>query len=70
MTTDQEVLLDRITTRACQAKQGGSVARTDDNHEALKVRLDTYNEQTTSVLITIAREGFLEPSTACSPSMR
>jgi adenylate kinase len=47
---DQKVLLDRITTRACQAKQGGSVARADDNHEALKVRLDAYNEQTAPVI--------------------
>jgi len=47
---DQKVLLDRITTRARQAKEGGSVARTDDNHEALKVRLDAYNEQTTPVI--------------------
>jgi adenylate kinase len=47
---DQKVLLDRITTRACQAKEGGSVVRTDDNHEALKVRLDAYNEQTAPVI--------------------
>jgi adenylate kinase len=43
-------LLDRITTRACQAKEGGSVVRTDDNHEALKVRLEAYNEQTAPVI--------------------
>ena len=47
---DQKVLLDRITTRARQAKEGGSVVRTDDNHEALKVRLDAYNEQTAPVI--------------------
>ena len=47
---DQKVLLDRITTRACQAKEGGSVVRTDDNHEALKVRLEAYNEQTAPVI--------------------
>ena len=27
-----------ITIRARQAKEGGSVVRTDDNHETLKVR--------------------------------
>ena len=48
--TDQKVLLDRITTRARQAKEGGSVVRTDDHHEALKVRLDAYNEQTAPVI--------------------
>jgi adenylate kinase len=47
---DQKVLLDRITTRARQAKEGGSVVRTDDNHQALKVRLDAYNEQTAPVI--------------------
>ncbi len=47
---DQKVLLDRITTRARQAKEGGCVVRTDDNHEALKVRLDAYNEQTAPVI--------------------
>jgi adenylate kinase len=47
---DQKVLLDRITTRARQAREGGGVVRTDDNHEALKVRLDAYNEQTAPVI--------------------
>jgi adenylate kinase len=47
---DQKVLLNRITTRARQAMEGGSVVRTDDNHEALKVRLDAYNEQTAPVI--------------------
>src|SRR5579859_7378278 len=37
---DQKALLDRITTRACEAKEGGSAVRADDNHDALKVRLD------------------------------
>jgi adenylate kinase len=45
-----QVLLDRITTRARQAREGGGVVRTDDNHEALKVRLDAYNEQTAPVI--------------------
>jgi adenylate kinase len=47
---DQKALLDRITTRACEAKEGGSAVRADDNHEALKVRLDAYNEQTAPVI--------------------
>jgi adenylate kinase len=47
---DQKVLLDRINTRARQAREGGGVVRTDDNHEALKVRLDAYNEQTAPVI--------------------
>ena len=47
---DQKALLDRITTRACEAKEGGSAVRADDNHDALKVRLDAYNEQTAPVI--------------------
>jgi adenylate kinase len=47
---DQKVLLDRITTRAREAKEGGSAVRTDDNRDALKVRLAAYNEQTAPVI--------------------
>jgi adenylate kinase len=47
---DEKILLDRITTRACQAKQDGGSARADDTHEALKVRLDAYKEQTAPLI--------------------
>lgn len=47
---DEKVLLDRIMTRAREAREGGSAVRTDDNHEALKVRLDAYNEQTAPLI--------------------
>jgi adenylate kinase len=47
---DQKVLLDRNTTRAREAKEGGSVDRTDDNHQAPKVHLDAYNERTAPVI--------------------
>jgi len=50
------VLLDRIVTRAREAAQAGGAVRTDDNHEALKVRIDAYREQTRSTYRTIARE--------------
>jgi adenylate kinase len=43
---DENVLLDRIETRAREARDRGEQVRADDNHEALKVRLDAYNEQT------------------------
>ena len=43
---DEEVLLDRIVTRAREAAQAGGAVRADDNHEALKVRIDAYREQT------------------------
>ena len=40
------MLLDRIVTRAREAAQAGGAVRADDNHEALKVRIDAYREQT------------------------
>ncbi|MCC8961376.1 adenylate kinase [Bradyrhizobium sp. Pear76] len=43
---DEEVLLDRILTRAREAMESGGAVRADDNRETLKVRLDAYNEQT------------------------
>jgi adenylate kinase len=43
---DEEVLLDRIVIRAREAVQAGGAVRADDNHEALKVRLHAYREQT------------------------
>jgi len=47
---DEEVLLDRIVTRAREAAQAGGAVRTDDNHEALKVRIDAYREQTAPLI--------------------
>ena len=48
--TSKEVLLDRIVTRAREAAQAGGAVRADDNHEALKVRLDAYREQTAPLI--------------------
>src|SRR6267378_4167271 len=42
---DEEVLLDRIVTRAREAAQAGGAVRADDNHEALKVRIDAYRSR-------------------------
>ena len=47
---DEEVLLDRIVTRAREAAQAGGAVRADDNHEALKVRIDAYREQTAPLI--------------------
>lgn len=43
---NEEILLDRIMTRAQQARETGSAERADDNRDTLKVRLDAYNELT------------------------
>ncbi|SDJ30064.1 MULTISPECIES: adenylate kinase [Bradyrhizobium] len=47
---DEEILLDRIMTRAQQARETGSAARADDNRDTLKVRLDAYNELTAPLI--------------------
>jgi len=47
---DEEVLLDRIVTRARGAAQAGGTVRADDNHEALKVHIDAYREQTAPLI--------------------
>ncbi|WP_392713729.1 adenylate kinase [Rhizobium ruizarguesonis] len=42
----EAVLLDRIIYRAREAKAAGQRVRSDDNPEALKVRLEAYQTQT------------------------
>ncbi|EKS41611.1 hypothetical protein HMPREF9695_00703 [Afipia broomeae ATCC 49717] len=43
-------MLDRIMIRAREMQQAGGDVRLDDNHEALKVRLHTYDEQTAPLI--------------------
>lgn len=47
---DEEILLDRIMIRAREMQEASGDVRLDDNHEALKVRLRTYNEQTAPLI--------------------
>lgn len=47
---DEEILLDRIMIRAREMQEAGGDVRLDDNHEALKVRLRMYNEQTAPLI--------------------
>ena len=47
---DEEILLDRITTRVRETQKAGGDVRLDDNHDALKVRLHAYNEQTAPLI--------------------
>jgi adenylate kinase len=42
----EEILLDRIVTRAQQAEERGEAVRADDNRESLKIRLDAYKQET------------------------
>lgn len=47
---DEAVLLDRVMTRASEARKRDEAVRADDTKEALKVRLDTYNQQTAPLI--------------------
>jgi len=56
---DEKVLLDRIKTRVREVKDRGHAVRADDNHEALKVRLDASNEQTAPLVEYYRSKGIL-----------
>ena len=47
---DENRLLERIATRAREAAERGDTVRADDNPEALKIRIDTYNVQTAPLI--------------------
>jgi adenylate kinase len=47
---DEAILLDRVETRARQAKELGRPVRSDDNREALKIRLDAYYQETAPLI--------------------
>jgi len=47
---DEEMLLDRVETRARQARKLGHPVRADDNREALKIRLDAYFQETAPLI--------------------
>ncbi len=52
---DEEILIDRITSRAAEA----GATRDDDNAETLKQRLTVYHEQTEPVLPYFENKGVL-----------
>src|SRR5262249_52688005 len=57
---NERILLDRITTRAQEAKDRGHAIRSDDNADALKIRLDAYNEQTAPLVQYYRSRGILK----------
>ena len=46
----EQILLDRVMARAEQARQQGHAVRADDNRDALKIRLDAYNQETAPLI--------------------
>lgn len=57
---DEEILLDRVLTRALEAEKSGQTVRADDNHEALEIRLQAYNEQTAPLVEYYRARGILK----------
>ncbi|SMF43043.1 Adenylate kinase [Tistlia consotensis] len=55
-----EVLVQRIETRSRQTAQSGGAARSDDNVETLKRRLEVYHGQTAPILPYYERSGRLK----------
>ena len=64
---DEKILLERIMTRANEAKQRGIAQRADDNHESLKVRLDAYRAQTAPVIDYYRTRGILQTIDGLQP---
>ena len=63
LTVDEQILLDRIQTRA--AETGG--ARADDNAETLRTRLAVYHEQTAPIVPYYEAKGLLKRVDGMAP---
>jgi len=50
LSVNDEVLVDRIVTRAKEAAAAGQPVRADDNEESLKIRLMAYYKQTSPLI--------------------
>ena len=64
---DEKILLDRILTRAQEAKDRGHGVRVDDNRETLKVRLEAYKEQTAPLIEYYRSKGVLRSIDGLQP---
>ena len=64
---DEKILLDRILTRAQEAKDRGHGVRADDNRETLKVRLEAYKEQTAPLIEYYRSKGVLRSVDGLQP---
>jgi adenylate kinase len=58
LAVDDQVLVDRIATRAREAAAAGET-RTDDTAETLRKRLAVYHEQTAPILPFYRKQGRL-----------
>lgn len=54
---NEDILFDRIKTRAAEAAAGGAAVRPDDNEETLRNRLGVYRSQTAPLLPYYTAQG-------------
>ena len=64
---DEDVLFDRIVTRAKEAADRGQAVRRDDNPETLRRRLAAYSEETAPLLDYYERQGLLRSVDGLQP---
>ena len=56
---DEDILLERIESRAADLRDRGQPVRPDDNPETLKVRIDAYRRQTSPLVDYYGKNGAL-----------
>jgi adenylate kinase len=64
---DEQVLFDRIVTRARETAERGEAVRRDDNPETLRRRLIAYSEETAPLLDYYERQGLLRSVDGLQP---
>ncbi|TVR06322.1 MAG: adenylate kinase [Salinarimonadaceae bacterium] len=64
---DEDALVERIATRACETKARGEPVRKDDNPEVFKARLAAYKEQTAPLSAHYAGKGKLKTVDGMKP---
>jgi adenylate kinase len=64
---DQSLLIDRIMTRAAEAKANGQPVRKDDDPEVFKTRLAAYNRDTAVVAPYYRKHGLLRTIDGMQP---
>ncbi|MBR0825598.1 adenylate kinase [Bradyrhizobium manausense] len=67
LVVEENTLLDRILGRALQARANGEMVRSDDNEEALSVRLTAYANQTKPLTEYYVTQGLLRTVDASQP---
>ena len=64
---DEDILLERIESRAADLQNRGQPVRPDDNPETLKVRIAAYRRQTSPLVEYYGKKGALLPVDGMAP---